>query len=213
MQTKNLTPFLFGSKVTSLAPPQMQMTMIVRASFKLRPGEPLTPIEDLMEQGPLKADEFRDDDDDRRGECLYASDFADFKLHADLLLSGTCHTPGGRPMTECPVRFTVGAWSKTLVVVGRRVWTEKLIGAAVSEPHPFTTMPLRYENGFGGPAHAQNPAGKGRDTPELPNVEHPAARVRGKGDRPEPAGFGPLSPAWPQRAGKRGSQYGAKWKK
>src|SRR6185437_14255208 len=145
--------------------------------------------------------------------CLYASDFADFKLNAEVLLSGACHTPGGRPLPECPVRFSVGAWSKSLLVVGRRVWTEKVIGAAISDPHPFTTMPLRYANAFGGPGYAPNPAGKGHGTPELPNVEHPAARVRGKGDRPEPAGFGPLSPAWPQRAGKVGTQYGAKWRK
>jgi uncharacterized protein YjbI with pentapeptide repeats len=213
MKTKNLTAFLFGPKVTSLRPGQLQMAMVVRGSFKLRPGEPLAVIDDLMEQGPLKADEIVAAGEDSPGECVYASDFADFKLHADLLLAGTCHAPGGRPATECPVRFTVGGWSKTLLVVGRRVWTEKLIGAAISDPHPFTTMPLRYANSFGGPSYAQNPAGKGRETPELPNVEHPGARVRGKGDRPEPAGFGPLSPAWPQRAGKVGSQYSAKWKK
>ena len=213
MKTKNLTPFLFGSKVTSLRPAQMQMTMIVKGTFELRPGEPLRPIEALVEQGPMRADVFLEADEDRAGECLYASDFADFKLHADVLLSGACHTPGGRPLPECPVRFTVGAWSKSLMVTGRRVWTEKMIGASVSDPHPFASMPLTYANAFGGPSNPKNPAGKGQETPELPNVEPPGTRVRGKGDRPEPAGFGPLSPAWPQRAGKVGKQYGAKWKK
>lgn len=213
MQTKNLTPFLFGAKVTSLRPPQMQMAMIVRASFTLRPNEPLAAIESPLDQGPMTADVFRDDDEDRTGECLYASDFADFKLHAEVLLAGTCHTPGGRPMAECPVRFSVGSWSKSLLVVGRRTWTEKVFGAAISDPHPFTTMPLLYANSFGGPGYPHNPSGKGYGTPELPNVEHPGARVRSKGDRPEPAGFGPLSPSWPQRAGKVGTQYGASWKK
>ena len=33
------------------------------------------------------------------------------------------------------------------------------------------TMPIRWANAFGGPGHAPNPAGKGRDTPDLPNVE------------------------------------------
>jgi uncharacterized protein YjbI with pentapeptide repeats len=213
MQTKNLTPFLFSAKVTSLRPSQMQMTMIVRASFKLCPNEPLAPIESPMDQGPMTADVFRDDDEDRSGECLYASDFADFKLHAEVLLAGTCHTPGERPMAECPVRFSVGSWSKSLLVVGRRVWTEKILGAAISEPHPFTTMPLLYANSFGGPGYPRNPSGKGHGTPELPNIEYPGARVHSKGDRPEPAGFGPLSPSWPQRSGNVGTQYGAKWKK
>jgi uncharacterized protein YjbI with pentapeptide repeats len=213
MRTKNLTPFLFGTKVTSLRPPQPHMTMIVRASFRLRPGEPLEPIEGLMEQGPLSGDIVRDDDDERTGEVLYASDLADFKLHADLLLAGSCHAPGGRPVVECPVRFSVGAWSKTLVVIGRRVWTEKVIGSPISDPEPFVTMPILWSNAFGGPGYAQNPAGRGRDTPDLPTVELAGERVRGKGDRPAPAGFGPLNPAWPQRSGKLGKEYGAKWRK
>src|SRR5580704_8836073 len=205
MRTKNLTPFLFGTKVTSLRPPQPYMTLIVRASFRLRPGAPLDPIEDLMEQGPLTGDVLREDDDERTGECLYGSDFADFKLHAEVLLAGACHAPGGRPVLECPVRFGVGAWSKTLLVVGRRLWTEKVLGPAISDPEPFVTMPLLYTNSFGGPGHALNPVGKGRDTFELPNVEDAGTRVRGKGDRPAPAGFGPLNPAWPQRSGKLGT--------
>jgi len=36
--------------------------------------------------------------------------------------------------------------------------------------------------------------------------------VRGRSDKPMPAGFGPLNPAWPQRAGKMGTQYGPKYK-
>ena len=215
MQTKNTTPFLFGTKVTSLQPPQPQMTAIVKATFRLRPGDPLIAVEDLMEQGPLRADTFGDGDDDRVGEDgVYASDFADFKLRgSEVLVKGTCHTPGGRPLAECPVRVSVGAWSKTLVVVGRRVWTEKLIGNAVSEPQPFTAMPLDYAHAFGGPGYAANPSGKGLGTPELPNVEQAAARARSKGDRPEPAGFGPINPVWPQRAGKLGKDYGRAWKK
>jgi uncharacterized protein YjbI with pentapeptide repeats len=106
----------------------------------------------------------------------------------------------------------VGPWSKALLVVGRRVWTEKIFGTAISEPHPFATMPLGYANSFGGPGFPRNPAGKGCGTPELPNVEYAGARVYSKSDRPEPAGFGPLNPAWPQRSGKVGSQYGARWK-
>ena len=96
-----------------------------------------------MEQGPLtRRRASSTTTTSATGECLYASDFADFKLHAEVLLAGTCHAPGGRPVAECPVRFSVGAWSKTLLVVGRRVWTEKVLGPAISDPQPFTTMPL-----------------------------------------------------------------------
>jgi uncharacterized protein YjbI with pentapeptide repeats len=213
MRTKNLTPFHVARKVTSLRPPAPLMALIVRATFRLRPGEPIEAIEGLVEQGPLTGDVFNDDDDDRAGECVYASDFADFKLNAEVLLAGACHAPGGRPVLQCPVRFSVGSWSKTLLVVGQRVWTGRVLGAPISEPEPFVRMPLTYANAFGSPAHAPNPVGKGLDTPELPNVEHPAARILGKGDRPEPAGFGPINPAWPPRCEKVGKEYGPRWKK
>ncbi len=213
MRTKNLTPFLFGAKVTSLKPRDLHMTMIVRAGFNLRPGDPLAPDTDLTGQGHLTGDVFDEDDDDREGACRYASDFADFKLHAEVLLAGACHAPSKRPVTECPVRFSVGAWSKTLLVTGRRTWTQGVVGATVSDPEPFVTMPLGYENAFGGPGHPDNPAGKGLGTPELPNVEDVARPVRSKGDRPPPAGFGPINPSWPARAGKMGTAYGPAWRK
>src|SRR5690242_993821 len=101
MKTKNLTPFPFGTGVTSRRPPRPEMTLILRACFVLVPGEPVAPPEDgdLMAQGPMKADVFRDDDDERAGECLYPSDFADWKPRAEVMLRGTCHTPFGKPLT------------------------------------------------------------------------------------------------------------------
>jgi uncharacterized protein YjbI with pentapeptide repeats len=210
MLTKNLTRFSFGTKLCSRKPPQPEMTLVVRAAFALRPGAPLTPLED---QGALTADVFREDDEEKSGECLYASDFADFKLRADVLLKGTCHVPGGRPVTECPVRFSVGGWSKTLRVVGPRVWSDDLGGAAMSKPLSFTRMSLGYTQGFGGAGYARNPAGKGYKTRELPCVEHPREFIRARTDTPDPAGFGPINPAWPERGGKLGRDYGAAYRK
>jgi hypothetical protein len=117
MKIKNLTPFLFGSKVTSRRPPAPEMVLIVRARFKLEPGAPVSLPEGhpVLAQGTLRGDVFRDDDDDQTGECLYPSDFADFKPQADVLLRGTHTTPRGEHMTECPARFSVGAWSKILL--------------------------------------------------------------------------------------------------
>ncbi|EYF08874.1 DUF2169 family type VI secretion system accessory protein [Chondromyces apiculatus] len=207
MLTKNLTPFLFGVKVTSRKPPQREMTMVVRGTFTLAHGAPMQAVEGL-DQGFLTGDVFRDDDDERLGECLYPNDFADYKLNAEVLLLGTCHAPGQRQVVECPVRFAVGSWSKILRVVGPRVWSDNLSGAVMSEPLPFTRMPLDHAHAYGGPTFAWNPSGKGHDGRELPNVEHPAQPIRSRNDRPEPAGFGPLNPLWPQRASKMGKEYG-----
>src|SRR6202041_951811 len=46
-----------------------------------------------------------------------------------------------------------------------------------------------------------------------PNVEHAGAVLRARRDDPGPAGFGPINPAWPQRAPKVGKEYGPRWKK
>lgn len=211
MLTRNLTPFLHGTKLTSRRPPQPEMTLVVRGTFTLRPGEPLTAVQAAVDQRFLSGETFAEDDDERAGECLFASDFAEFKLNAEVLFRGACHTPGGKPMPECPVKLTVGAWSKTLRVVGPRVWSDGLLGAAASAPAPFTKMPLTWANAFGGPGFAKNPVGKGLGS-ELPNVEAAAGPVRGRGDRPEPGGFGPINPAWPPRAGKLGKAYGKAWR-
>ncbi|HEY4121238.1 MAG TPA: DUF2169 domain-containing protein [Byssovorax sp.] len=205
MKVKNSTPFLFGPKVTSRRPPQPEMTLVVRGAFTIRPGEPLAPLED---QGALTAELFAPDDDERRGECLYPGDFADYKLNAEVMLRGTCYPPSKRPVTDCMVRFAVGAWSKLLRVVGPRAWSDRMPGAVPSQPLSFTEQRLDYAQSFGGPGYAKNPAGQGFETDKLPCVESPAAPVRSRRDRPEPAGFGPLNPGWAPRAGKVGKEYG-----
>jgi uncharacterized protein YjbI with pentapeptide repeats len=213
MITKTLIDFPFGTKLTSRIPPQREVAVIVRGRFHLRPGEPVRSVGAVIEQGPLTADRFADGDDERAGECLYPSDFAEFKGGTDVMLRGSCHVPRGRAVTECTATFAVGAWSKSLRVVGRRTWIERLTGTAMSEPAAFVRMPLAYANAFGGPRFPANPAGKGHEMLELPNVEDPRVPVRSQRDRPSPAGFGPINPAWPQRSAKVGTQYGESWRK
>jgi uncharacterized protein YjbI with pentapeptide repeats len=213
MLTRNLAPFIFGTKVSSRRPPRLEMTLVVRGAFHLRPNEPVTPIRAQLGQGMLTAETFRDGDDERAGECLYGGDFADFKLNAEVIVRAKCHAPGGKPTTECPVMVRVGSWQKILRIVGPRVWTEKLLGASISDPEPFTTMDISYANAFGGPEYELNPAGKGHKTPALPTVLRAGDVVRSRTDRLDPAGFGPINPAWPQRRGKLGEEYGSDWRK
>lgn len=212
MRVKNLTPFLFVPKLTARKPPQKEMALVVRAAFSLRPGAALVPFESPLDQGPMKGEEFHPDDDERLGEALYPGDFADYKLSAEVFLKGSCHAPGGRPVRECEVRFSVGAWSKRLRVVGPRVFSDGLIQSA-TDPIPFTSMPITYAGAFGGPGYEKNPVGRGFGTLELPVIEDVGAPVRSRSDRPEPAGFGPISSTWPQRAGKVGKEYGASYRK
>jgi hypothetical protein len=86
------------------------MTLILRACYLLiaGPAARLPEGPKLVAQGPMSADTYRDDDAERAGECLYPGDFADWKPRAEVMLRGTCHTPSGKPLPECPVRFSVG---------------------------------------------------------------------------------------------------------
>ncbi len=205
MLVRNLTPFPFGTKAGSRRPPQPEMTVVVKAAFRLAPGA-LVPLDD---QPPLSGETFAEGDDDRSGAPVLPGDFADFKLRAEVLLQGTCHPPRGSKVTECPVRLTVGEWSKSLRVVGRRVFG----GSALSEPLPFDVMPLGWENAFGGPSFAANPVGKGLEGDEAPNVELPGQPMRARGDRIAPASFAPVSSTWLARRSKTGKEYGPTWQK
>lgn len=211
MLTKNLTPFLLGTKLISRRPPQPEMMLVVRATFAIDATGALTTVEKAVDQRFLSSETFAPGDDDQKGGCLFPSDFADFKLNAEVFFKGHCHTAGGIPMTECLVRFAVGAWSKTLRVLGRRAWSDNRLGAIASEPLPFKSIPLTWGNAFGGPDFSDNPAGKGL-ADELPNVEYPHEPIKSHSDRPMPAGFCPISPTWPARAQKMGTMYGQAWK-
>ncbi len=206
MLAKNLTPFLFGARATSLRPPKPAMSVVVRASYALGDDGSLTVL-GPREARPLSAETYRDDDDDCLGGCVHPSDFADFKTRAEVLVKGACHAPRGEAVTECAVNVKLGDWSKSLRVVGRRT----LESAA---PAPFVSMPLDWEHAYGGLRFPKNPCGRGFDGGEMPNVLHPRDVLRAGGDLSlEPASFGAVNRRWPQRAEKLGERYDAAYKK
>jgi uncharacterized protein YjbI with pentapeptide repeats len=210
---KNLTPFYWAPRITSRQPPQPEMAVCVRGVFVLQPGKPLEAIEDPIEQGFMSGDTFLQDDIDQAGALQQPSDFAEWKLHGEMLLKGTCHPPDG-PTTACDVRFSVGDWSKSLHVIGPRAYSKGLlIGGKASEPQLFASMPLSWENAFGGPDYPSNTAGRGHTGEEMPTVEVPGKTIKRIGGKHEPATMLGISPNWAQRQGKRGKNYGATWKK
>jgi uncharacterized protein YjbI with pentapeptide repeats len=211
----NQTPFPLAPLPGRVHFPKHSLTLIVKGAFALTQGAKVSPLEkQLFPTG----DEFYPGDDERAGSCRYESDFAHFKPRADLLLAGACHSPGGRPVDACRVTFRVGPKQKTLMVFGDRTWEGSFLGRKLNPPAPFTSMPLCYERSFGGPGYKKNPVGRGYRKEEgddgqsvhpLPNVEDAAALIQAPGDRPEPAGFGPLGKQWEQRRSKLGTFKGA----
>lgn len=143
------------------------------------------------------------------------------KPKGEVLVVGKCFAPGGQPATAAQVALRIGTIDKTLYVVGDRFWVGKGPRKEMTEPVPFTEVPLTYEHAFGGPEFERNPLGKGH-TPvatdegeeihPLPNVELPGALIDSRRSEPEPAGFGPIDQMWPQRLAKAGT-YDEKWRK
>ena len=211
---QKLTALQFGPKITCREPGQLEVTLFARGTWQLRPDGSLTQIEDPVAQGFMSGDVWPDTDPDREGPVEYASDFADFKPRADLLLTGTAYAPGGKPTTVVDVGFTVGAWSKSLMAIGARAWKKGLLfGASMSDPEPFVSMPLTWENAFGGEGYRANPVGKGIKRERLPTVERPRQLVGSSSDKPLPASFAPISPLWFERTRKRGKKYGKAYQK
>ncbi len=208
----------FGCMIGRVPPRPLTGTFLLKATLKLRPNGV---AEFLPEDEQLDLDGDQNWNDDPKEGLRYASDFALFKPGADLLLAACGYPPGGRPQSTLEVSFSVGSWSKSLVVLGDRHWKEGLLGATLTEPLPFTRMPLTWSRAFGGPSFKKNPLGKGADKIVLPdgkkarlapNVENRKSLWLSVDAPPNPSSFGPVDSSWPQRMSKVGT-YGATWLK
>lgn len=211
VQILNDTPLALAFTAGRLQRTGFHLTAIVKGAFKLIPGH----VAEVDERPLLSGD--RHWNDELTNSLRYASDFAPLKPRADVLVTGTCHQPGGRAEGTARVAIRVGPVKKALLVSGDRHFIEqKLGGHTISDPVPFRSMPLRWERSYGGPGFAANPVGKGwaaahgpRSRP-LPNIELASRPMRAPGDLPEPGGLGPVDARWLQRATHLGT-YGERW--
>jgi hypothetical protein len=155
--------------------------------------------------------------DTGRSSLLYESDLVYTKTATDVILHGQAYSPDGKPTTPVDVTMRVGEVSKTLRVVGDRRWKRSVMGLTLTEPEPFTTMPLCYERSYGGTDRKsdvprrhgrehRNPVGVGFavDPDHLlgqsaPNIEHPGEMITSWKHKPRPAGFGPIARDWSPR--------------
>jgi hypothetical protein len=160
----------------------------------------------------------------------YEVDFAPRKRRCDVLLNATAYAPGGRPTARTEVAVHVGNWSKSLAVVGDRVWEAAGVGIGITAPIPFTTMPITYDRAFGGvdnlhedpkkhDAFMANPSGRGFHSqlvPEwmhgkpLPNTEEIGQPVNWVSGKYRPMSFGPIGRHWEARVPYAGT-YDQKW--
>jgi hypothetical protein len=150
---------------------------------------------------------------------LYENDFPPRKPRCDVLLNGSAYAPNGKPVERVQVTLQVGTLSKSFNVVGNRAYKAGTLYIAVSNPEPFTVMPISYDNAFGGVDrthenaakhrwHLLNHAGVGfhadtsskalNDKP-LPNTEEVGHPVSKPGGNYKPMAFGPVGRSWQPR--------------
>lgn len=150
------------------------------------------------------------------------------KPGTDVVLRGSARAPRGRAIPSMRVSLRVAERIKSVQVTGDRTY----LGArGISQPEPFTSMPLIYERAFGGTLldpdgrsppriERRNPVGvglalahrRGKAGDPLPNLEDPADLLRGPGQHPAPQGFGFVTASWEPRV-LYGGTYDARWQR
>jgi hypothetical protein len=158
-----------------------------------------------------------------------AGEIALLKTATDVLLSGRAIAPHGDTRVA-DVGLLVGPVRRVLRVFGPRRWEKGLGGWRISEPQPWSRMPIKWEHAYGGAAPARgdappeyeplNPVGlgfvrRGGDPVEgqpLPNLEDPQDLITSPEDRPTPACLAPIAPTWMPRRTFAGT-YDQAWMK
>lgn len=223
LQVKNSTPFAATLMVLPDVAGIDTVYAVVKGTFAIGPR--LLPAD---EQVPVTmADQHYADP--ATSSIRAPSDVCLGKPGTDVVLIGSAWSPDGRPTWQMDVSLTVGTLSKTVRVLGDRVWESNGSGTSMAWVAPFVRMPLVWERAFGGSdktekgprAYPRNPVGTGLRVSggtkplagmPLPNVEDPQALVSGPGDSPEPAGFAPIAPHWDPRKSFAGT-YDESWQR
>ena len=197
-----------------------QLTVIIKGTFDFdgTPCAAQTPI--AFADQPY---------DDATGDLRYESDIVAFKPNTDVVLVGSALAPEGKPVTDMDVSLKIGPIEKRLKIFGERLWNHAGLLSRrykITAAKPFTTLPLRYKDAFGGidpltSAYCEhNLSGKGYYAKKtkadpvgkpLPCIEDPAHLIRNIKDHPMTAGFGFFHRAWQPRAGFAGT-YDEQWR-
>jgi hypothetical protein len=186
----SLCAFPAGAILWEAQPSQLSLTVIVKATFALVPGEATV----APEQDSLR--EERHWDDNGLASLHGPGDFAPAKRRVDVTLVGHAYAPNGNPATELVARLAVGDLVKAVRVTGDRAWTRganKLYEPG--PPSPFLRMPIRYERAA---LSADNPIGIDAHAPPVPAMP---ALPNLEPEQPSEATpcFGPVAPTWRAR--------------
>ena len=141
MDFENETGFPAEISRTQLFYKDLLMAIVVlKATFCVQPDGAVVPD---PEQLPLE---------EKDQETPYGTmdgEHAPIKENVDLLILGQAYAPENRAVQQMPVEIRLGGFRNQLVVFGDRHWTKQFVP---SRPQPFLTMPVVYDNAYGGDA-------------------------------------------------------------
>lgn len=220
LQLKNHSPFAANMAMFPNEQGVDTLYLVVKAGFRI--GQKWTLLEDQV--APFEEDEYWGEPAET--SIKSASDMHLGKPSTDIIVTGHACAPEGKRCSRLDVRVSAGKVGKSIRVYGDRQWQNGMM----TTPIPFKTMPMVYEKAFGGvekkegeviDADPRNPVGTGfagtRKNGEmngcpLPNLENPGQMIQALTDRPQPACFSYLSPAWQPRVDYTGT-YDQAWQK
>lgn len=170
MEFRNLTPFAAMQYAMLDTNDTEKNVVVMKVGYRLEPageGTYLVRVRDEDAVPLCLEDEFS-------GEMNFSSvsqesDLAPFKPACDVIINASAQTTDGQAFTHLPVSAVIkdptGAlvFSKEVMVTGECFFQQNAVTRqwSLSEPEPFTSLPLRWESAFGGECridvHEQTP--------------------------------------------------------
>lgn len=225
MELLNPTPFVMDRAVFWDRSGAEQIVMALKGTWDIKPDGSLSLSE---QQAPINmVEQFLGEPDS--SSITLEAELGPIKPATDIFLTGSAKAtiPGTRVMD---IRLKVGNLGRTARVFGPRVWKRRLGMHRISDPDPFESVPLIWENAFGGtdlsPSKekhhswlAENPVGCGYLAKHskldwlgqpLPCIENPQDLLTSPKQKSKPVGFGPIARHWQPRVNFAGT-YDDRW--
>ena len=221
MEVINSTPYAMERVVIFDKQGNETLLVAIKATYDFFPG---TTQLAAVQTPIVHADEYLGDE--LTTSIRVASDLLPTRPTTGVTVFGNAVSTEG-PVTSMQVGVRVGDLTRLAIVKG-----DRLGFGQINHPQPFETLPLIWENSFGGfdssnsnpskhDALQDNPIGKGfvasasklsLDEIPLPNIEDPDALLEGARRGGRAVGFGPIPPAWLARRQYAGT-YDDHWQK
>lgn len=216
MQFVNRSRFQAIALPTICHEDQNHIVVIVKGTFNIEPAEQRISVSEQQAEILLE-DKYWGEPG--KSSLKYEADIALSKPGTDVILIGKAQSTGGA-VRQLDVSLSAGPLQKVVRVFGKRYWEKSATGWSMTDPEPFTSLPLVYEFAYGGENPGtkegeradfdqRNPVGKGYisskspDTKEripLPNLELPDQLISKVRNHPEPAGFAAVARSWEPRS-------------